>query len=219
MYKILSNKVWMKKTVLDFLFPPLCLHCRAFLEGEKTFCKGCSLFFELLDPSLRCFYCFSESEKRICTSCKKEGSTLASGAAFECIGAAETFLRKLKNEKLPDFVKLASSFLTVQFFRLNFPLPDYIVPIPSFYLSRFLEGKNHIHSLTKNLSRSLNIPMKEILRKNSFSSFSIKKKANIEGKKIMLIDDVLDMKKTENYREALLEGEPSSIYILSLCCK
>lgn len=47
-------------SVLDFLYPPLCIHCNSFLESNHfQLCSLCFQELSLQDPSERCHHCFA----------------------------------------------------------------------------------------------------------------------------------------------------------------
>lgn len=207
--------------IADFLFPPLCLHCQAFItEKNRFFCHSCSPFFDLIFPQERCFYCFCENERKICKRCRKrKGLKNPHAAVWEYFGPVVTFIKKLEKEANPALIKLAASFFIVQLNRLPFPQVDFIVPLPSFWLTTLWNGE-HVNSiLAKEISRFLNIPCKNILWTNSPKQerFHLKKKAEIEKKTLLLLDLSFSYEKLQHLQE-VFKGS-SQIVALSLCYK
>jgi competence protein ComFC len=204
------------------------------MEGRSTFfCKGCSGFFELIDPLSRCAYCFSENDGRhLCHECvQKKRWDLKMASALDYLGAVSSLIKKLKYGQMPYLAKTGAAFMTAQFFRLEWPIPDIIVCVPR---REWFKGMNHSHLLAKNLSKSLGVKCEPLIKRKagdlpqarlfkdqreelSSSSFYLKKGAEIEGKVILLVDDVITTGTTfRRSAETLKNGFPSKIYGLSL---
>lgn len=136
--------------LLDFLFPPLCLHCKRL--SPFLFCRGCASFFELIDPSNRCPYCFSDQETngvcRECVQSKNWGVRMA--AALDYLGPVRTLVHKLKNGQRDYLAKTGSSFMALQWDRLEWSLPDAIIPIPP---RRGFQKENHATLLARELAQ------------------------------------------------------------------
>src|SRR5271156_2332914 len=120
----------MKKILSDLIFPPLCLHCESKTENNSIlFCKGCAGFFELIDPSSRCPYCFEENMgNRPCPECvQKKRWHVKMASACDYLGAVSSLVKKLKYGQMPYLAKTGAAFMVAQFFRLKWPTPHLIV--------------------------------------------------------------------------------------------
>jgi ComF family protein len=122
-----------------------------------------------------------------------------------------------------------------QFFRLDWPIPDVIVPVP-ISLTRWLDrGYNQSALIAKEMSTLLEVPALDVLKRRSgdysqaglsyaqrktlsSNSFLLKKSLSIQEKTVLLIDDVYTTGTTlACSAEALCAGFPEHIYGLTLC--
>ena len=230
----------LSSSLLNFLFPAFCLHCDAELfQPRGLFCKECLTLFELLDPQEHCLLCFSslgQSQGRICFACQKRSfATRRLASAFTHSGPAAAFVHRLKYGHSPYLAKSAAAFMLMQFLRLDWPLPDLIVPVPQSRLRAFRRGYNQSLLLAQHLGKLLERPVADVLKRHSggFSQsgltkeqrlalsatcFSWKKNQVISDKIILLVDDVLTTGTTLNHcAERLQEGFPAHIYGLTFC--
>lgn len=193
------QRIW--QSGLSIIFPNLCLHCEEQLQPGRLVCNGCAGFFELIDINTRCIHCFSEcSVKKACSNCvKKKRWHGEIAAACDAVGAAKTLAVMLKDGKAPYVAKTAASLMAVQFSHLQWPLPDYVVPMPK---RLWLKGANHSELLARHLASIFQLPMKKLLKtqtptwRNLASDeefqFYCKDEQWINGKTILVIDDVID---------------------------
>lgn len=216
-----------------FCFPPFCLHCDRFLDEEALlFCKECLDLLEFIDPQERCLYCFSSevySKKQVCSFCLKQSHFLRRvGAVFDDFGVARTLLQALRGGR-SYLAKGAAGYMGMQWGRLEWPIPDIVVPVPSSFFRYFERGYNPRTLLAKKLSHILGCPMVNILKRVSFetepavfglsgSLFYKKERDMLQDKKILLVDDFLVTGNTfKAAARALLEGGSYEIYGLALC--
>jgi competence protein ComFC len=228
------------KSLTHLLYPPLCLHCNESL-GEKTplLCPSCLTQLELIDPRERCPYCVSADYTRgqpCCDVCLRKKPVLHGVAsAFDYIGPAATIIKQMKYYDQPYLAKGAGAYLAVQLLRLKWPLPDYLIPVPMQFTRWIDRGYNQSHLLAEELSRILNRPLSDVLKRKSgdFSqaalsyqqrivlegeSFEVKKRGTFRDKSLLLIDDVMTTGSTlRRCAEALLGECPRRIYGLTVC--
>lgn len=214
----------------DLLFPPLCLHCDE--ETPYLLCSGCAAYFELIDPWTRCSFCFSENDGRCpCPECiRKKRWQMKIASALDYLPPVQTVVKRMKYGRMPYLAKTAGAFMFMQFERLGWETPDFIVPVPR---RLWFQGTNHaallatafarlvkgkVHSCVGrgigDLSQArLNREQRESLHEGSFY---LKRGARIEGKTLLLIDDVMTTGTTLRHTaEALKEGFPEKIYALT----
>ncbi|MBA3816982.1 MAG: ComF family protein, partial [Parachlamydiaceae bacterium] len=122
-----------RTSFLHLLYPPLCLHCRESLEHQfPLFCQSCLNLLEIIDHATRCPFCFTseintESET-CCPDCRQNPQIMRRiAAAFDYEGPASTLIKQLKYGGQPYLAEGAGAFLTAQFIRLEWPMPDYII--------------------------------------------------------------------------------------------
>lgn len=224
----------------QLIFPQLCLHCHQLLrQHQSIFCTDCFNQLEFIDPQTRCLICFSThnmTKKSVCLECKKSNRLLtAQAAAFEYTGPASTLIRKMKYGNLPYLAKGAAAFLTAQFIKLDWPLPDVIIPTPISWTHQIERGFNQSDLIAQELSKFLKCPTINLLKrlagdysqaglslsqrkKLSAKRFMLKKPQHLEGHTVLLIDDVMTSGSTlECCAEALIELFPAAIYGLTVC--
>ncbi len=189
----------------SLVFPSLCLHCQK--KSKNLFCQGCAGFFELIDPSNRCRYCFAQNENRAaCLTCvKKMRWQLSIASALDYFEPVATLVKRLKYGKMPHLAKTAAAFMVVQHARMNWPEPDLIVPVPS---RLWFRGTNHASLLASSVAQYFGKPWCTIVgrkpgdlsqghlsqkqRENlSKKNFYLKQSTNVIDKTILLIDDVV----------------------------
>jgi ComF family protein len=225
-----------KEAFLQFIYPPLCLHCEERLEQRLIFCETCTSLLEIIDPSERCPTCFGTLSSS-CQTCleKKEKVIYRTGAVFDYIGPPATLLKKLKYGQQPYLAEGAAAFLAAQFIRLDWPLPDALVPTPLSFTHWIGRGYNQSELLANHLSSLLQVPVWKALKRRSgdFSqaglaleqrkqlntdSFYWNRRFKIEDKTLLLIDDVMTSGSTlQQCGKALLQGYPSHVYALAFC--
>ena len=228
------------RAFLDFLIPRRCLHCKEQQSFyDDLICKDCLVFLELINPNERCPKCFSidfDSESKKCYFCALNETFLTkSAAAFDYFGPAKSLVSSLKYSNQPHLAKGAASFICVQFFRLNWPIPDIIVSVPLTFTHKMTRGYNQSFLIAKELGRLLNVEAKEILKRRlddvsqaglpkmqrkqlKQDSFNIKNGVDIQDKVILLIDDVSTTGSTINAcASCLYEGFPKAVYGMTLC--
>jgi competence protein ComFC len=221
---------------MESIFPPFCWECQVSLENTKNrFCKECSSLLYLLNIEGRCQGCFQIG----CVPSKCLGymwgcSGVAS--ALEYNGPIMTLIKKFKYEKQFFLAKSLASWLVLQFNQLNWPDPDYVIPVPQGWLRRLERGYNQSALLAKEFVSILNIgKVSSVLSYSSpyhnhsgtsrsqrmsqiNNKIKIKKTTReIEGKRVLLIDDVRSTGETvQSSVEALWGLFPSEIYVLTL---
>lgn len=230
------------QSCLSLVFPPLCLHCRESIPpGITIFCDQCASLLQLIQPQKRCPVCFSMDycpKRSLCHRCIKRKTPFALtklAAAFDYLGPAATLIQKLKYGNQPYLAKGAAAFLALQFFELNWPSPDFIIPVPISKIKFLERGYNQSVELATHLSTYLKIPVCEVLfrRSGDFSQaglsrqhrialqpevFRIKKGYSLEDKTVLLIDDVATTGSTLSCcADVLYTHFPRAVYGLTFC--
>jgi len=198
------------ESFLRFIYPPICMHCRQPIAGKATlFCESCASFFELLNPKEHCPTCFGMGvcDPR-CTEIAQKQLKVA--ACFDYLEGVQTFVRAFKQNRMPYLAKTAACWMAMQFYRLGWPTPALIIPIPP----RGVLQLNHplietARSLAKLLGTQYDQPLgrKRGKWKQSrltraarlqlpLNTFYCKKPIKIHSSSILLIDDVMTSKRT-----------------------
>lgn len=229
-----------RQALLHILYPPICLHCREPLdEGSTLFCHHCHQILELICPQERCPYCFSSEyspKQLVCSECSRHAPILNRiAAAFDFVGPAADLVRTMKYGNRSYLAKGAAAFMAAQLVRLNWPLPDIIIPVP-IPLTRWIQrGYNQSFLLAESLAELLDRPVQQALHRSSgdysqaglrrcqrillsSQSFELVKEQKLQDKCLLLIDDVITTGSTlRSCAQVLLDEYPGSIYGLTLC--
>ena len=220
--------------MLSLLFPPLCLYCKEKVEKHEL-CKECLTQLHLIEPDARCLICFAdlEGKSKRCEQCMIKG--FRCGAAFDYFGPAAALVRDLKYGGRIGLATSMASYMALQFFRLEWPQPDLIVPVPLSFAHFLTRGYNQSLLLAEELGKILNVPVADPLKRSSetFSqsgldkehrlrlsaeAFTWKKQSDIADKTLLLIDDVTTTKTTLSHCAARLqEGFPRRLFALTFC--
>ena len=195
-------------TLLDLIFPRLCLGCKASLREDRVLCSNC---FERI-PLHRTLFC------AVCLARLPEGKKICHNDAWYIFGAATDYappVRELIHALKFKYVKKAHEPLATLLasYIQSLPLPELqdsiVIPIP---LSRARErdrGFNQTHMIAQVIAHHLNIPLAPRVltrtknttaqtnlrttnerRENMRAAFSLSGPDFIQGKTIILIDDV-----------------------------
>ncbi|MBS4167406.1 hypothetical protein PARA125_000027 [Parachlamydia sp. AcF125] len=227
---------------LHLIYPPICLECQGSLQNpESVFCYFCSEQLSLINPRERCCYCFEpkhvfREDVQLCKRCALRAPLFRGmGAAFDYFGPAATLVTHLKDFNKPYLAEGAGAFLAYQFFQLQWPIPDLIVPVPLSFMRHLSRGYNQALLLANALGKILNCPVKQVLKRKSGDysqaalerkqrmlldreNFLLQENANICDQTVLIVDDARATGETLNRcAETLLEGCPAHIYGLTLC--
>lgn len=230
------------RAFINLVYPPICLSCKdGILDETHLLCEDCLLLMELIDPVERCPHCFSIDyvpDHGVCTDCVRKPPVLQGiAAAFDYVGPAACLVKKLKYGDLPYLSKGCAAFLAAQFLRLEWPLPDVIIPVPIARTHLLERGYNQSLLLAKDLGEILCCPIKEALYRKSgdYSQAGLSRRQRMEldgayiqlktelkqelhDKCVLLVDDVMTTGSTmRKCAEALFEKSPAAIYGLAVC--
>jgi len=229
------------KSFADLLYPPLCLHCNEPLNKNNThYCDHCLTLMVPIEIQERCPFCFTadfnHENDRCCSVCKEQPPTTERmGAVFDYEGPAATLIKFLKYGGQPYLAKGAGAYLTARFLELEWPMPDYIVPMPMAPLRRFERGYNQSALLAEVVADMLGRPVYDLLKRRGgdFSqaglnhrqrlqlkreAFSVKEGVRIHDKTLLIIDDVMTTGSSMRCcAEILQELYPGPIYALTVC--
>lgn len=234
------------ETLVDIIYPPVCLACRSTLKDKPSIdnlvCAGCWGKIKRNLPPF-CYRCgrhldVSKSIKNICTACLKK--PLHFDRAFSpCLyeGVLKDLILKFKY-KNKDYLGTILGKLMIEFMQeYNFPIDviDYIIPVP-LHRARMRQREfnqaevlgNHIGRyfnktvLNNNLIRSRSTQTQTELEEderflNVQGSFSIKNLADIQGKNMLLVDDVFTTGATSSEATYTLKNAGARIvFVLTL---
>ena len=155
-------------------------------------------------------------------------------AAFDQIGPAASLLAEFRGGQ-SYLAKEMAAFMLVQFYKLEWPLPDLITAIPSSFLNRLEKGYHASFLIAKEFGKMLNRPVRLLIKKRWFApasyslsyekrkelsleAFAWKKPFSISDQTLLIIDDV-SVTGTSMRRTAaqLQTGCPKALYGLTFC--
>ena len=230
----------LQKSILHLAYPAKCLHCQTLLPPESlVLCTACASLLDLICPQARCSTCFSllpEESSLLCRDCLHYPSLYSQmGAAFDYDGPAATLVKRLKYANQPYLASGMAAFLVAQFDQLQWPLPEAIVPVPLSFTHWLERGYNQSALLADEMGRLLQCPVWQALKRQSgdYSQaaltleqrknlegkrFKLNSKYNLQGKILLVIDDVMTSGLTlQRCAETLGAGSPASLYALTFC--
>ena len=182
---------------LDFLFPPLCLHCKKRTE-IPFFCRVCWEMAHPLDPMQRCPHCFEEKED-LCERCAhKPKLPFERASVFEDTPVTR-YLILQEGEKAEGI----AGFLFYQWIQLDWPTPDLIVPVPG------------IEHAAEAFSHFLDIPFANLLSKK-MGEWMCDLEDLLEEKTVLLLDLDSPLITLEEISLCIQETFPKRIFQLSL---
>lgn len=216
---------------LNFFIPQLCQNCNNKLQtDEKVLCKECLHSILPADD----FRLIAEYNKKFFQ--KGFISGFYSPFLFEKEGVLQNVLHNLKYKKRFQNGIYLGELLGI-FFRKNRPewKLDLIIPIPLHRLKKAERGYNQSFYISKGIKRVLRIPvnvnalkrirytetqttMSKTERENNIAdAFKVVKIKDIEGKRILLVDDVITTGATVNEcGKALINSGVAKVYAASI---
>lgn len=225
---------------LNLLYPPQCLHCLEGLVDHKSLlCDVCSTLLDLMNPLERCIHCFADNKLAdhfYCYDCEcREKIFSGFASVFQYMGAASSIIKKMKYSDMPYLSKGIAAYMISQFVSLDWPIPDVIVPVPISFTHQLRRGYNQSLLIAEEFGKYINIPVEKALvrSRSSYSqagllrhqrerlsplTFSLNNKVSIEGKSVLLIDDVYTTGTTlKCCAEILLLGGIKDIHAMTFC--
>jgi ComF family protein len=225
---------------LDLLFPPLCIACREQVSEPGSLCPACWQDMQFLEGPC-CDRCglpfeFDPGGDTLCAAC------LAHPPAFD---KARAILRyddasrrpvlALKHADRLDLVPAFGRWLE-RSGRSLLAEADLIVPVPLHRLRLWNRRYNQSAELARALSRLSGVPTDPFVlvrvrrtpsqgempsasarRRNVRGAFTVPEKADVDGRTILLIDDVLTTGATAHAcAKALKRAGAASVYVLAL---
>lgn len=175
-------------------------------------------------------------QSNYCYDCSAKGCLFTKCAsAYEYLGPAATIIKKLKYSDMPYLAKGAAGAMVGQMYRLDWQIPDVVVPVPLTLSHKVKRGYNQSELIAKQIAKLFSCPVSSALvrKKGGYSqaalrrdqrekmptnTFQIRKGIDFSEKCVLLVDDVYTTGSTlRRCAEALCDGYPSEIYAFTFC--
>lgn len=185
------------RSLLQILFPPLCLSCKEKCE-TNFLCKACWELCAVPDPLFRCRHCFEELDDRedLCLQCRKKRKR---SFPFAYVFDSESPAHLLDLE----MTDALAGFALLQWIQLDWPMPDAIIPMPD------------SNGIAFSFAKLLDKPFIQAL-----SPAHEYKEERLEEDQILLLFTMKSsLTELEKAGFSLSESLPKKIYILSLFAK
>ncbi len=230
----------------SFLYPTTCLECGSLdLDPSSRICASCLEYLTVLEKQYRCPYCFQESaslEKgwtaqvmESCRVCASQPPLARRAASFPYEGPAKAIVHAFKFGGERYLSQGMSGYMALQWEQLDWPTPDWIIPVPISLAHLWKRGYNQSKELASAMAHILKRPwgdflvrtestvqqrgQSRIVRKRLPQTFfSWRRKSMVEGKIVLLIDDVMTTGATiERCARVVWENHPKAVYALTFC--
>jgi ComF family protein len=230
----------MAASVVDFLFPPLCIACREPLAGSAGFCAACWSRIVFLDGPL-CDCCGLPFSVELgpdarCAACLTQPPAYDRARAIVAYdGFSRAPILALKHADRLELVPGFALWLTRTGARL-IQESDLIVPVPLHRFRLWRRRYNQAAELARALSRRTGKPVAlaalarkrrtesqgvmvsaKARRRNVLGAFAIPQADLVKGRNILLVDDVLTTGATaEACARALKRAGAAKVQVLAL---
>jgi len=226
---------------IDFLLPPLCLGCEAPVLESQTLCAQCWHGVHFIDQPF-CDSCglpfdfeIEGGEPLLCGACLDHPPAFdGARSAFVYNDASRDMILRFKHGDALHAVPIFSKWIG-RAGREILSEADLIIPVPLHRWRLLKRRYNQAALLAKAVGHLVDVPVevdgltrlkatesqghlnREQRRKNVVGVFSIKPKLNIQGKKIVLMDDVMTSGATVGECARLLKKEGAvTVNVLTL---
>ena len=204
------------RALLDLIYPPLCLVCRAPVGEPRVLCAGCWTKLTFFEGAM-CTVCglpfeLDPGTESLCASCQADPPAFDSArAAIAYDDASKAAILALKRADRLEFAQLFAVWLK----RAGQPLLeecDVIVPVPLHRLRLWMRRYNQSALLAQRLAKTSgkpfdpfmltrtratpsqgNMPSANARQRNVRGAFRVpaKRTEAVSGRTVLLIDDVL----------------------------
>jgi len=224
---------------LAFIFPSYCLICDSPLrEDERLVCGNCWARMEII-PDNFCHLCGCPigPGKLLCDSCRRGGYYFSFNRSLGPFNHRyQTLIHSLKYERMTNLAaKLGEKLVFLLRGEPRFAPAQGIVPVPLHPTKLRERGYNQSLLLAQEISQRSGLPLiaDGLLRvkqtksqtkltfeervENVKGAFKVSSRERIEGKRLILVDDVFTTGSTLNScAEALIKGGAKEVYGLTL---
>ena len=194
--------------LLDLIFPKRCVSCRKF---GSYLCDSCFSKVEFVDKPV-CPYCERQAVGgKAHPGCAKRSGLDGLIVVCSYRGPGKNCINKIKYKWIYDIEKILATIISQNLWKFDFPTDSVLVPVPLHTKRKRWRGFNQAELLGKDLSKRFKHPYADLLlrsrytrpqvelkkderKKNVRGAFSLRftqsKPFSLQGKNILLVDDV-----------------------------
>lgn len=210
--------MWIWDRLLDIIYPPKCMYCGELIGigKDRWLCEDCLDEIKIIEEP-RCEKCGRPLDAEgLCADCRENKPYYEKGwAVYEYKGNVRNAIRRYKYKNHKEYAIPFGRQTTEMIEGINAPIIDCLVPVPLYYKKKKRRGYNQSELLAMELSRNLGIEMCCVLDRvrdtkvqsnlkpkermeNVKGAFRLREDIDIQGKKILLVDDIYTTGSTIN---------------------
>ena len=229
------------REILDILLPPRCKLCGKVVADDDTLCPDCYNKFDFISKPY-CVHCghpfeeSSSSRKMLCATCAKDKKPWfrLCRSAYRYQEESRNLILSFKFHDCTDDAKILAKWMKQAGEDIWDKGVDVIVPVPLHYTRLVKRKYNQAAMLAVELSKMTGIPVDlthlvrhrktrpqvefsgQKKKKNVKGAFSVKSINAFQGKRVLLVDDVLTTGSTlRECAKAISKAKPKSIDLLT----
>ncbi|KAA3635869.1 MAG: ComF family protein [Calditrichaeota bacterium] len=191
-------------SVLDFVFPPLCIGCGEYTDESDMICKSCLATINKLND-IYCLKCHTVLEGRQrCDFCVDDALLLYSYGEYH--SALKEMIIQFKFKGITKPAQLFSQMIAENFYQQITDLnADYLIPIPLATSREKKRGFNQAEIIAEHLSNHLQIPVNnDILYRVKNNKPQARLSMDKRAKNVRAVFDI-DEDLTEKYNLILVD--------------
>ncbi len=229
------------KNIVNYLFPPQCPYCEKIIDSKQLLCDECYHKIHFIQAP-KCYWCSvplpietDTGEKMLCAKClSKRPLYDMARSVFVYDHFSRLLILKFKYYDRNDLRHILVHYLLKAGNDL-FDKTDLVIPVPMFWLRRLKRQYNQSSVLAELLAKKIHKPYyPDVLyrthhtetqthktskerKQNLKDAFQARHVELIQGKRILLIDDVLTTGATaESCTKVLKKNGAKAVYVLTV---
>jgi len=224
------------RTFIGLFLPKICLNCdKHLLESDYLICTDCFSSLKFLTEI--CPVCGTPTNETKCKVCNTNEFIFDKArSVFSYDDILQNLIHEFKYNEMISIVKLLGKFSYEYLTRFQpFDHINYIVPVPLHKVKKRSRGFNQSEYIAREISKCMNwkyLPglikrkkftetqtklNKQQRRRNVSMAFRINQKYDIEGKNILLVDDVFTTGSTVNSIASVLKKDlVNKVYVFTV---
>ncbi len=230
---VLSRDEALQSNPLDLLFPPVCLVChRRISKAKDVLCPDCRDRTAVITDDY-CTKCGTPLKESFCQSCAEHDYVFSfSRSVYQYGDVIQALIHELKYQGFNSPAKfLAEGMQSYTKDNHEYAGYDLVMSVPLHRVRKRERGYNQSELIARKLARSLDIPYSEPVQRKYYTQSqtllsseerkhnlkdAFRARKNLQGKKIILVDDVFTTGSTVNeISKTLREAGASKIAVIT----